>query len=194
MRGRVPVSCDEHRLYRMRINSFDEKTANILSSKLHAAIQSGQGVFPIEIDSYGGDAYSLCGMIDTIESAKELIQVATVAVGKAFSSGIFALASGTSGLRFAGPSSSLMIHNVQARIGGSFESLKVDMKETSRLNKQLMKFLGKATGKDAKFYEEKLSENRDWYLTPQQAKRIGIVDHVKLPLFFTRSEASVVVA
>lgn len=193
MRGGLFVS-DDNYIIKMRVNDFNEKTVTVLSNKLHAAIRNGQQVFPIEIDSVGGDAYALFAIVDLLETAKPLIKIATVCSGKAFSAGAFLLACGSKGLRFAGPNSSIMLHQVQGGVVGTIEDMKVDMKESRRVNRGVLKILGKATGKGSAFFEAKLKGNCDLYLTPTEAKRFGMIDRIHAPMFFPQSEQTIVVA
>ena len=69
----------------IRVNKFDEKSAQEFSEKMSDAHNTGQPVIPIVIDSYGGQVYSLMAMISEIEHAE--LPVATIVEGKAMSCG-----------------------------------------------------------------------------------------------------------
>ena len=69
----------------IRVNRFDEKSANEFSHKMALAHSTGQKVIPVVIDSYGGQVYSLMSMIAAIESSE--LPVATIVEGKAMSCG-----------------------------------------------------------------------------------------------------------
>src|SRR5574343_416254 len=64
------------------------------------------GVILIYISSYGGSAHNMSAMRDLIKSSSK--PVATVCIGKAFSSGAMLLAAGTKGLRFITESGQIM--------------------------------------------------------------------------------------
>ena len=66
------------------VNKFDEDSAKLFRNRLQIALNSGQPVIPVVIDSYGGQVYSLLSMIGTIK-ASPVPCVATVLTGKAMS-------------------------------------------------------------------------------------------------------------
>src|SRR6185436_15830041 len=84
-----------------RVKEFDEAICKCL--------RNGQEIIPIIIDSYGGSVDSMNAMIDIIDSIE--IPVATICLGKAMSAGAMLLACGDEGLRFASPTSRVMIHH-----------------------------------------------------------------------------------
>lgn len=47
----------------IRVNKFDEKSANDFATKMAMAHNTGQKVIPVVIDSYGGQVYSLLSLI-----------------------------------------------------------------------------------------------------------------------------------
>ena len=65
------------------VNKFTEDSAKDFKKDMFRAQNSGQKIIPIEIDSYGGEVYSLLKMIDVIKSST--VPVATICMGKAMS-------------------------------------------------------------------------------------------------------------
>lgn len=140
-------------------------------------------IIPIYISSYGGDAYALSGMRDLIKSSQK--PVSTICLGTAMSCGAFLLAMGTKGFRYCSPSSEIMVHEVA---GGSSPLVKASEKmqdaiDTERLNEKFFKNFSEDTGNTYQALQEKITElrNADWYLTAQEAKKWGIVDHIATP-------------
>ena len=136
---------------------------------------------PVIISSYGGDVAALVGMRDLIKSCEK--PVATIALGKAMSAGAALLAAGTKELRFASPSSLIMIHEVQSGAQGRPADLLHEADLVKALNDQLFNLLAEDIGRpvEALLSGIRAREHANWYLTAQQAKQLGLVDHVEVP-------------
>jgi ATP-dependent Clp endopeptidase proteolytic subunit ClpP len=178
-------------IVRVRINTFDEETVATVQDKINEAVLAGQSVLPVEIDSLGGECYSLFAILDMLDAVKRIMPVSTIAVGKAMSCGAVLLACGTPGLRYAAPNSTVMIHAVSASLRGTAENLKVDLRETERVNKRVASVLGERTGQGAKFFLDKFASSTDWYIRPAHARKLGIVDRVEYPLFVVQQKTEI---
>jgi ATP-dependent Clp protease protease subunit len=165
----------------IRVNKFDEDSAKEFVQHMSLAQSTGQSVIPIVIDSYGGEVYSLMTMIDAIKSSR--VPVATVVEGKAMSCGAVLATCGAQGMRYASPHSTIMIHEVASGNRGKVEEIKADAKETDRLNEKILKIMAENIGKDESFFLDEIHNKKhaDWYLEPEEAKEIGIVNHVRIP-------------
>lgn len=167
----------------VRVNSFDEESVKAFSTAMSAAHQTGQSVIPVVIDTHGGDPYSLMAMVDIIDASR--VPVATVIEGKAFSCGAVLFCCGRDGLRFMGPNSTLMIHDVLSSDENEKKSREImaDAQETSRINKRLYRVMDKHIGKPAGYTWDLVQARTrtDWYLNPRQAVKLGYANHVKLP-------------
>ena len=164
------------------VNKFTEEAAKEFRVAMSKAHSTSQPVIPIMIDSFGGQVYSLLSMLDTIEAAEK--PVVTIATGKAMSCGSVLLAAGTLGYRYAEPNSTIMVHEVASDSRGKIEELKASVKETERLNKLIFtKLIRYCNLKDKNFFSKEITKrkNANWYLTPQAAKKIGLVDKVGFP-------------
>lgn len=147
-------------------------------------------VISVIISSYGGDVTIMNAMRDIIKSSRK--PVATIAMGKAMSAGITLLASGTKGYRFASPNSSLMFHEISTLHHGKATDLEYSAANTSQINKQIMKNFAADTNQTVKFLEEQIKsrKNTDWFLSPQEALKCGIIDHINIPRPMTNSPMS----
>lgn len=163
------------------VNSFTEESYKSFRSSFLAAEKSKQTIIPIIIDSYGGETHSLFAMIDLINSTK--LKVATIATGKAMSSGAALLSAGTKGLRFASPHTSIMIHEGSSATYGKSSDVQADAKELERINEQYLQLLDKNCDKQLGYWKSHLKENRnsDLYLTPQMCKEHGLIDVIAIP-------------
>lgn len=175
-----------------RVNDFSEDGHSSLSDAINSAITARQPVLLVEIDSYGGDAYSVMAMVDLLDAAKRMMTVCTYTSGKAMSCGSLLLASGTRGYRFAGPHATVMIHRISASISGDEAMVSAHSRETSRVNKQFFGLMDRLAGKKTSYFERqlKMKAGADWYLSPKDAKRHGLVDHIRTPLHLVSVEVS----
>lgn len=147
-------------------------------------------VISIIISSYGGDITIMNAMRDIIKSSRK--PVATIAMGKAMSAGITLLAAGTKGYRFASPNSSLMFHEISTLHHGKATDLEYSAVNTSQINKQIIKNFASDTNQTVKFIEDQIKsrKNTDWFLTPSEALKYGIIDHINIPRQITNGPIS----
>ena len=165
----------------IRVNRFDEKSATEFAAKMAAAHSTGQKVIPVIIDSYGGQDYALMSMIAAIRSAE--IPVATIVEGKAMSCGAVLLTFGEDGMRFADPDATIMIHDVSSGGHGKIEELKADVKEAERLDEKIFTMMARNCGKKDDYFKKKVfnKKHADWFMDAQEAKRHGLVNHLRVP-------------
>lgn len=163
------------------VNTFTEASAKEFAESLKTIQRSGQSVIPVFIDSPGGSVYSLLAMCDLVKSSK--VPVATIIVGKAMSAGAIFFSCGTNGYRYASPNSTIMIHEVSSNSSGKVEELKIDTREADRLNILILKILANNIGKEDDYFLKVIHEHNhlDWYLTPEEAKTLNLVNHIKIP-------------
>lgn len=147
-------------------------------------------VIPVIISSFGGCVTVLTAMRDMIKSSHK--PVATIAVGKAMSAGTALLASGTKGLRFAGPSTLIMIHDISSGIEGRVADVIQKAISLEKMSEQMFQALSEDTGTPVQKFMKELQarQHADWYLTAYQAKDFGIIDHIEIPRLLTGGSAS----
>jgi len=165
----------------VRLSKFDEDGYEEFSKQMNDAHNTGQTIIPIVIDSYGGEAYSLMGMISIIENAK--LPVATIVESKAMSCGAILFTFGTEGYRYMSQSATLMIHDVASFAFGKIEEIKADVKEGERLNTLVYRMMADNC-KQPKDYFKKLVHERghsDWYLSAKDAKKHKLTNHIGVP-------------
>jgi len=171
----------------IRVHDISEEAVTPFAEQVSAAHDTGQPIIPIVIDSLGGDLYAMWAMIDILEGSS--LPVATIIEGKAMSAAAALFVCGTDGYRFVGPHSSLMIHDVSSEeVGGKPHEMKVNAEETERLNRNMYEYMEGKIGK-RKGYLWKLAQKQaraDWYLTPEEAVRHHIANHIKIPTLRTK--------
>ena len=144
-------------------------------------------IIPVVVSSYGGQIHALLSMLDVIASSTK--PVATVGLGKAMSCGAVLLAAGTKGYRYASENTDIMIHEAWSIEVGKASELQNGVKSTKRLNDLLFTFLSVKAGKKDKNYilkQVKKRGNLDWFISAQQYKSMGLIDHVGVPKFIKK--------
>ncbi len=128
----------------------------------------------IYINSPGGSVTAGLAIYDTMKYVKCDIQ--TICMGQAASMAAILLAGGTKGKRYALPSSRIMIHQPRGGVEGQESDINILAKEIIRLKKLSIEYLSNDTGKSV----EKIAEDieRDFFMSAQEGKDYGIVDHV----------------
>ena len=165
----------------VRVNKFDEESAEKFVKLVGEAHNTGQPVIPIVIDSYGGQVYSLMTMIAAIKDAE--LPIATIVEGKAMSCGAVLTTFGEEGRRFADAESTIMIHDVSSMEWGKVEELKASAKEADRLNEKIYTMMAQNCGK-ADDYFLKIADKKkhaDWFLGAREAKKHNLINHLRVP-------------
>lgn len=162
-----------------RINEFDDWSSRTLSWSIQDTKNNDQKSLALVIDSYGGEVYSLMGMIDIIKNSG--LEIITIASAKAMSCGAFLLSFGKK--RYATENSTIMLHGISGTVSGDVEKTKNKTKEIERLHNKLFEMLDKNTNQQPGFWINKLKENNnnDLYLSAQQAKDWGLVTDIGVP-------------
>ena len=165
----------------IRVNKFDEDSANKFQLEIAQAHNTGQKVIPVIIDSYGGQVYSLMTMVSAIKNSE--LPIATIVEGKAMSCGAVLLTFGEDGMRFADTDATIMIHDVSSGGFGKIEELKADVKEAERLDEKIFTMMARNCGKKDDYFKKKVftKKHADWFMDAAEAKKHGIVNHVRVP-------------
>ena len=122
----------------------------------------------------GGIVTSGLAIYDTMQYIKPAIS--TVCIGQAASMGSLLLAAGEKAARFALPNSRIMIHQPSGGAQGQATDIEIQAKEILDLRKRLNDIYVAHTGQDFKVIEEAVE--RDRYMSPEEAKKFGIIDQV----------------
>lgn len=148
--------------------------ARIMMQMLYLEHQKKGQDINFYINSPGGSVSAGFGIIDTMRFLR--CDVATYCIGMAASMGTVLLAAGTKGKRFALPNSRVMIHQPSGGAGGQAADISIAAKEILRWRKVLNETLARHTGKTADQIAK--DSDRDYYMSADEAKDYGIVDHV----------------
>lgn len=130
----------------------------------------------IIINSDGGDVYEALGMIDYIQGLT--MKVNTICRGRAMSAAALLLTAGT-GTRAASKNSTIMFHEISSGIFGKASDMKANMQHMDELEKILLKIIEDNTNKDFDWW--KSATSKDYYITPETAKELGVIDTILQP-------------
>jgi len=126
------------------------------------------------VNSPGGVVTAGMAVYDTMQYIKP--DIATVCIGQAASMGAILLTAGAKGKRYSLPNSRILIHQPMGGFQGQASDIEIQAKEIMRMKDTLNKILVKHTGKDLD--QIQLDTDRDFFMTGQEAKDYGIIDHV----------------
>lgn len=131
---------------------------------------------PIEIyiDSYGGYAYQMMGLIGVME--KSITPIHTITTGVAMSCGFMILISGHK--RFAYSSATMMYHQVWSGMFGKVQELEEELIETKRLQKFVETITLKKTRMTKSMLQNNKEKKQDWFITATEAFKLGIIDKI----------------
>lgn len=153
----------------------NEHTANsVVAQLLHLAYVDPQADISLYINSPGGSIYDGMAIYDTMNFIKP--DVATYGIGLQASMGAFLLSSGAKGKRFCLPHAKVMIHQPSSGTHGKVTDMEIDMKETLEVKEMLAKIMAKNTGQ--KLAKVKSDMERDYWMTPDEAVKYGLIDKV----------------
>ncbi|MFP4098826.1 MAG: ATP-dependent Clp endopeptidase proteolytic subunit ClpP [Alphaproteobacteria bacterium] len=126
------------------------------------------------INSPGGAVTAGLAMYDTMQYIRP--KISTVCIGQAASMGSFLLMAGAPGMRYSLPHSRIMIHQPSGGARGQATDIEIQAKEILRLRQILNEAYVKHTGQKLKTVEE--SMDRDKFMSAEEAKSWGLIDHV----------------
>ena len=126
------------------------------------------------INSPGGMVTAGLAIYDTMRYVKP--DICTLCMGQAASMGAVLLAAGTEGKRYALPNARILIHQPMGSFQGPAADVAIQAKEILRMRETLNEMLAFHTHQDIERIQK--DTDRDFYMSGQEAKDYGIVDHV----------------
>jgi ATP-dependent Clp protease protease subunit len=153
----------------------DDQIANLIVAQLiHLESEDPDKDISLYINSPGGSVYAGLAIYDTMQYIKPDVQ--TICVGMAMSMGAVLLAGGTNGKRMALPNAKVLIHQGSAGFHGQPTDIEIQAREVISLKRRLEEILAQHTGQPL----EKITKDvdRDFYMTPEEARDYGIIDTV----------------
>lgn len=178
--GRTERSMDIYsRLLKDRIifigTPVDDGVANlVIAQMLFLQMEDAKKDIYLYINSPGGVVTGGMAIYDTMNFLQ--CDVVTYCIGQAASMSTVLLAAGKKGKRFALPNSRIMIHQPTGGAGGQAADIAIAAREILRWRRTLNEALARHTGKTPEQIDK--DSDRDYYMSAEEAKAYGIVDHV----------------
>jgi len=159
-------------------SEIDDAVANaIIAQLLFLEKEDSTKDIDIYINSPGGSVVDGLAIYDTMQLIKP--QVSTICVGLAASMGAVLLCGGAPGKRYALPNAKLLIHQPWGGFRGQVSDIEIHAREMQLTKKRLNEILAKHTGQPIKQVEK--DTDRDHFMTPEEAKRFGLIDEIIEP-------------
>ncbi|ACL03158.1 ATP-dependent Clp endopeptidase proteolytic subunit ClpP [Desulfatibacillum aliphaticivorans] len=128
------------------------------------------------INSPGGSVTAGMAIYDTMAYIKP--EITTVCIGQAASMGAVLLAAGNHGKRYSLPNARILIHQPMGGFQGQASDIAIQAQEILRMKEALNEILASHTGKPLKQVQQ--DTDRDYFMSPLEAKEYGLIDHVIL--------------
>jgi len=153
----------------------NDECANVLVAQLlYLASEDPTADITLYINSPGGSVSAGMAIYDAMQYVP--CDVSTVCFGMAASMGAFLLGAGQPGKRRSLPNARIMIHQPLGGAQGQAADIEIQAKEILFIRSVLNTYISEYTGQPI----EKIQEDcdRDFYMTPEEAKAYGIIDEV----------------
>jgi ATP-dependent Clp protease, protease subunit len=167
------------RLLRERIvflvGPINDATANlVVAQMLFLESENPDKDIFLYINSPGGSVSSGLSIFDTMNFIKP--DVSTLCMGMAASMGSFLLMAGAKGKRAALPNAKIMIHQPSGGAQGQATDIEITAREILKTREQLNRIYAERTGQSV----DKIAADmeRDYYMSPEEAKTYGLIDQV----------------
>src|SRR6267143_1604092 len=156
---------------------IDDQVANLVVAQLlFLQSEDPEKEIALYINSPGGQVTAGLAIYDTMQYIRP--PVSTICIGMAYSMAAVLLAGGAHGLRYALPHANILIHQPWGGMQGQASDIQIHAKEILRTREQLNQILARHTGQKI----EKVTQDteRDFFMTPEQAKAYGLIDDIIL--------------
>jgi ATP-dependent Clp protease protease subunit len=153
---------------------FDQVSSLICAQFLFLESENPSKDIAFYINSPGGVVSAGLAMYDTMQYIRA--PVSTVCIGQAASMGSLLLCAGAKGKRYALPNSRIMVHQPSGGAQGQAADIEIQAREILKLRQRLNEIYVKHTAQPIEAIEKKL--DRDSYMSAEEARDFGLVDHV----------------
>ncbi|HHY95763.1 MAG TPA: ATP-dependent Clp protease proteolytic subunit [Firmicutes bacterium] len=157
----------------------EDQMANlVIAQLLFLELEDPDKDVNLYINSPGGSVSAGLAIYDTMQHIKPA--VSTVCVGLAASIAAVLLTGGTKGKRFSLPNARVMVHQPSMHgLSGPAADLEINVKEVVAMRARLEEILARHTGQPLD--RIKKDADRDFYMSPEEAKEYGLIDDVLSP-------------
>jgi len=152
----------------------DEVSNAVIAQLLFLEADKSDKEISIYINSPGGNITSGLAIYDTMQFIKS--DISTICIGQAASMAAVLLTAGTNGKRFSLPNSRIILHQPLGGFQGQASDIAIQAKEILRMRDSINRILAQHTQQTIKKIAADVE--RDFIMTPKQAKEYGIIDAV----------------
>lgn len=152
----------------------DNMASVIVAQLLYLEAENPKKDIAMYINSPGGIVTSGLSIYDTMQYIRP--KIATLCVGQAASMGSLLLGAGTPGMRYSLPNSRIMIHQPSGGFSGQAADIEIHAQEILKLRERLNQIYHKHTGQKLSAIEKAME--RDNFMSPEDAKKFGLIDEV----------------
>jgi len=154
---------------------FEDGMASLICAQLlFLESENPKKEIAMYINSPGGQVTSALAIYDTMQCIKS--PVSTVCMGMAASAGSLILQAGEAGQRISLPNAKIMVHQPSGGARGMASDIEIQAEDIKKTKRLLNEIYVKHTGQPYEVIERTL--DRDRYMTADEAKEFGLVDHV----------------
>ncbi len=157
---------------------INDQVANVVIAQLLILkMEDPKKDIHLYLNVYGGQINAGLAIYDTLRYLD--CSVNTYCIGLAASVGALLVAAGTKGKRFSLPNSRLMLHQPVGGVGGTSADVQLQAKEILYLKRRMAEIMAECSGQST----ERIifDSERDFYMSPEEAKAYGIIDEVIVP-------------
>lgn len=129
------------------------------------------------VTSPGGDLNAAFALIDVMRGSA--IPIRTIGLGQIASAGLMIFIAGDQGMRILTPNTSILSHQYSWGAIGKEHELFATVREFDLTTKKMISHYKKCTGLTEAKIREVLLPPQDVWLSPQEAKKLGLCDDVK---------------
>jgi ATP-dependent Clp protease protease subunit len=153
----------------------DDSASLICAQMLFLESENPKKEIHFYINSPGGVVTSGFAIYDTMQFIQA--PVATLCLGTARSMGSFLLMAGEPGMRVALPNASVLVHQPLGGFQGQASDIERHAEDILKVKRRMNALYAKHCGRTMEEVERTL--DRDFFMTAEEARDWGIVDHVR---------------
>jgi len=152
----------------------DEMANLVIAQLLYLEAEANDKDISLYINSPGGSITAGLAIYDTMQFITA--PVTTICLGQAASMAAVLLAAGTEGKRFSLPNARIILHQPFGEFQGQASDLAIQAKEILRMRECLNGIIARHTGQPLEKIQ--VDVERDFIMTPAQAKEYGLIDQI----------------
>ena len=169
-------SQDDDRVVYLASDLNEHSVLEVIQSIFSLAKRNTNKPIYLIVSSYGGECDAMFGLFDCIKFVK--CPIYTIGLGKIMSAAVLILASGQKGHRYIGANARVMLHSIWGGSYGNVFEQHNELEEMKRLQEQMEKRLAEQCETDVETIKNIMKENKDHYLTANEAVKFNLVDKI----------------